>query len=61
MTDKDYRSQAWQVEHKARRRAHLRKWYYRRRKAINISFSLPSGKEKDVADFALDTARWNPF
>lgn len=61
MTEQDYAVVAWQKEHKGRNRAMKRKWYYRRRRVVNLSFSRPTGPEMDIADFALDTERWNPF
>lgn len=61
MTEADYESRKWQLLHKSRRRAHLRKWYYRRRGVINLAFSRPSSGESDIADLYINRVDWNPF
>lgn len=61
MTDQNENSLAWQKKHKAKRRAHLRKWYYLRRRVVNLSYSNPKGSVSDLADLILDAEirRWS--
>lgn len=63
MTDENEISREWQKKHKQVRRAHLRAWYYKKRKQINMSFSLPKNKDMNEADIAYAdfVERWNPF
>lgn len=63
MTKGDRNSLEWQKKHKERRRAHLRLYYYRRRRQINLANSNPTAKESDLADvlYASLVERWNPF
>lgn len=60
MNDANENSLKWQKKHKAKRRAHLRKWYYIRRTVINLGLSNSKGPEQDLADLVLDAEikRW---
>lgn len=63
MTDQNQNSLEWQRKNKAKRRAHLRKWYYIRRREINLSFSLPKSSDLDEVDikYIEEMERWNPW